>query len=119
LKRDVEIRDATLLGPASDLALCVYWPGETRGKVLPGLVFFHGGGWLSGSLQSHDGLCRALADEGYCRVIAVAYRLAPEHPFPAALATVPPQFPRLPPWRRASRLIRAESGSPAILRAAI
>jgi acetyl esterase len=52
---------------------------------LPSLIYFHGGGWLSGNLDSHDGLCRALSDEGQCRVIAVNYRLAPEHRFPAAL----------------------------------
>jgi acetyl esterase/lipase len=53
--------------------------------MLPGLVFFHGGGWVAGSLESHDGLCRRLANESGCRVIAVDYRLAPEHPFPYAL----------------------------------
>ena len=54
-------------------------------RVLPGMVFFHGGGWVAGSLESHDGFCRRLANESGCRVIAVDYRLAPEHPFPHAL----------------------------------
>ncbi len=85
LRREIETRDATLPGPAGDLPIRFYWPRSAQGKVLPGLIYFHGGGWLSGGLQSHDGVCRALADEGGCRVIAVAYRLAPEHPFPAAL----------------------------------
>ncbi|MFD7658574.1 alpha/beta hydrolase [Actinosynnema sp. NPDC059797] len=50
----------------------------------PLLVFYHGGGWVSGDLDSHDNLCRFLAVEGGVRVLAVDYRLAPEHPFPAA-----------------------------------
>ena len=53
----------------------------------PGLVFFHGGGWVAGDLDTHDGLCRRLASAAGTRVIAVDYRLAPEHPFPAALTT--------------------------------
>lgn len=51
----------------------------------PTLVYFHGGGWVVGSLETHDGTCRALASRSGCRVAAVAYRLAPEHRFPAAL----------------------------------
>lgn len=50
----------------------------------PLLVFFHGGGWLYGDLDSHDPLCRFLAERAGVRVLSVAYRLAPEHPFPAA-----------------------------------
>ncbi|GJE56818.1 MULTISPECIES: alpha/beta hydrolase [Methylobacterium] len=51
----------------------------------PGLVFFHGGGFVSGDLDTHDTLCRRLAIATGCRVVSVAYRLAPEHPFPAAI----------------------------------
>jgi acetyl esterase len=51
---------------------------------LPGLVFFHGGGWVICSLDSHDRLCRTLAARSGCAVISVGYRLAPEHPYPAA-----------------------------------
>jgi acetyl esterase len=50
----------------------------------PGLVYFHGGGFVAGSLESHDPVCRELAIGAQCRVLSVEYRLAPEHPFPAA-----------------------------------
>src|SRR3954468_1044273 len=49
------------------------------------LVFFHGGGWVLGNLESHDNLCRILANSSGCCVLSVGYRLAPEHPYPAAL----------------------------------
>lgn len=61
--------------------------GSAHGKdaLFPCLVFFHGGGWTLGDLDSHDALCRALAQAGQCAVAAVDYRLAPEHRFPAAV----------------------------------
>ncbi len=49
------------------------------------LLLLHGGGWVIGSLDSHDAMCRTLANAGRCRVVALDYRLAPEHPFPAAI----------------------------------
>jgi acetyl esterase/lipase len=67
------------------IVLRTYSPLGKPERVLPGIVFFHGGGWVAGSLESHDGLCRRLANESGCRVIAVDYRLAPEHPFPHGL----------------------------------
>ncbi len=54
-------------------------------EALPGVVFYHGGGWVTGGLDSHDGVCRVLAAEARAVVVAVDYRLAPEHPFPAAV----------------------------------
>jgi acetyl esterase len=53
--------------------------------VVPVLIFFHGGGWVLGDLESHDILCRRLANAGQCAVLAVDYRLAPENKFPAAI----------------------------------
>ena len=79
----VAARDEVLPGTA--IPLRVYSPFASIEAPLPGLVYFHGGGWLSGDLESHDPLCRALAGGGQCRVIAVDYRLAPEHRFPAAI----------------------------------
>jgi acetyl esterase/lipase len=67
------------------IVLRIYSPLGEPWRVLPGMVFFHGGGWVAGSLESHDGFCRRLANESGCRVVAVDYRLAPEHPFPQGL----------------------------------
>lgn len=55
------------------------------GAILPLLIFFHGGGWCVGDVASYDSLCRSLANESGCAVLSVDYRLAPEHPFPAAI----------------------------------
>jgi acetyl esterase len=79
----VEARDEILPGTA--IPLRVYSPSSPSQEFLPGLVYFHGGGWVSGDLESHDPICRALAGGGQCRIIAVDYRLAPEHRFPAAI----------------------------------
>jgi len=61
----------------------IYRPDSSESNAL--LVYFHGGGWVTGDLDGHDNLCRALASAGRCVVASVAYRLAPEHKFPAAL----------------------------------
>ncbi len=73
-------------GDGGHLTLRTYSPLGEPQRILPGFLFFHGGGWVAGSLDTHDGLCRRLANETGCRVIAVDYRLAPLHPFPYAIA---------------------------------
>ena len=80
----VDVSNVTYAGPTGNRALRVYRPAGAIG-ALPGLVFFHGGGWVVGSLDSHDHLCRHLCHAAGIAVLAVDYRLAPEHPFPAAL----------------------------------
>jgi acetyl esterase len=54
-------------------------------KTLPGLVYFHGGGWTYGDLDTYDSVCRGIADQGRCTVVSLDYRLAPENKFPAAV----------------------------------
>lgn len=66
-------------------ARCYRPLGSTAKVALPLLVFFHGGGWTVGDLDSYDSLCRTLANNAGCAVLSVDYRLAPEHPFPAAV----------------------------------
>jgi len=76
--------DRTLPGPAGERPARVYWPPEATGP-LPGLLYLHGGGWVTGGLESYDPVCRAFAADAGCAVVALDYRLAPEHPFPAAV----------------------------------
>ncbi len=73
--------------PAGAIHSRVYTPKTLRQTdgLAPGLVFFHGGGWVIGNLDSHDVVCRTLAHEGELIVISVDYRLSPEHKFPAAV----------------------------------
>ncbi len=71
-------------GPAGPLAARIYTPVGLTGRVTPACVYYHGGGWVIGDLDTHDGICRRLANESGCRVISVDYRLAPENKFPAA-----------------------------------
>src|SRR5215468_2933063 len=76
------VENRALPGPAGQIPVRVYTPKGSG--PFPGLVFFHGGGFVLGNLDTHDGLCRGLANAGGCTVISVDYRLAPEHPYPAA-----------------------------------
>jgi acetyl esterase len=73
--------------PSGSIPARIYTPLKLRnaGGLAPCLVFFHGGGWVIGDLDTHDVVCRKLADEGELIVISVDYRLAPEHKFPAAV----------------------------------
>ncbi len=81
------IGDLTVPGPEGPLAVRVYSPaGSVPRTLLPGLIYFHGGGLVAGTLDTHDPICRSLTNASGCRVLSVDYRLAPEHPFPAAVA---------------------------------
>ncbi len=80
-----KVEDRTLPGAAGPLAVRIYTPQGAKTGALPGLVYFHGGGLVAGTVATHDSIARALANAGACRVVSVEYRLAPEHPFPAAL----------------------------------
>jgi acetyl esterase len=77
---------ATAPGPGGLVPLRIYRPAS--GAPLPLVLYAHGGGWVTGSLDSHDRLCRILADRLAALVVAVDYRLAPEHVYPAALDDV-------------------------------
>ena len=74
--------DRRVPGPAGEVPVRIYTPNAPA--PLPLLVFFHGGGWVLGGLDTHDGTCRELANGAGCVVVSVDYRLAPEHKFPAA-----------------------------------
>ncbi len=80
----VELRDYCVTGASFPLVLRLYSPSSARG-LLPGLVYLHGGGFVCGDLATHDALCRAICAASGCRIVAVDYRLAPEHRYPAAL----------------------------------
>jgi acetyl esterase len=77
------ITDRSIDGPGGPLPLRFYTPRGLKGPA-PALVYFHGGAWIYGDLDSHDAVCRVLAEEAQVRVVSVDYRLAPEAPFPAA-----------------------------------
>lgn len=75
--------DWTIPGPAGDLDVRLYLP-DADGPF-PTVVFFHGGGYVLGSIATHEWLCRHLTRESGCAVLSIDYRLAPKHPFPAAV----------------------------------
>lgn len=78
----VPTRALVLPGPGGSLLARLYIPPDAAAA---GLVYFHGGGWVAGGLDTHEGLCRRLAASSRVKVLAIDYRLAPEHPFPAAV----------------------------------
>ena len=80
--KDVAVRDLEVAGAAGEIPARLYVPAGAPATT-PGLVYFHGGGFAIGDLETHDGHCRRLAAYSGVRVLAVDYRLAPEHPFPA------------------------------------
>ena len=77
-----ERRDLAIDSDGRRVPARLYHPAP--GAILPLTLFFHGGGWVHGTLETHDRLAAVLAKEAGCAVLSVAYRLAPEHPFPAA-----------------------------------
>jgi len=80
------VRDLAASGPAGPIPLRLYRGlGTAADAPLPVLVYFHGGGWTIGDLDTHDIVCRTLANRARCAVIAVDYRMGPEHKFPAAV----------------------------------
>jgi acetyl esterase len=81
----VQIKDLNIPGPGGELAVRLYRPsGVPSTQPLPLLLFFHGGGFVIGSIETHDSLCRDLCQASGVAVLSVQYRLAPEHVFPAA-----------------------------------
>jgi acetyl esterase len=81
-----ESRDTTVPGPLGPIGVRLYRPvGTSASDVLPALMYYHGGGWLLGDLDSHDVACRRFANAARCRIVSVDYRMAPEHVFPAAV----------------------------------
>lgn len=77
------VEDREIPGPAASIPVRVYRPNADAS--LPVLVWFHGGGWVTGSLATHDNLCRLLCDEAGVIVVSIDYRLAPETKFPGAV----------------------------------
>ncbi len=82
--QELRVQDRTIDGPAGPINIRIYWP-PTDHAAPPTLVFFHGGGFVAGDLDTHDGTCRQHAVGADVVVVSVAYRLAPEHPYPAAV----------------------------------
>jgi acetyl esterase len=83
-----EVRDLAADGPHGPIPVRLYRPLGPGAGPLPVLVYYHGGGWVIGDLDTHDVLCRELANGAGCAVVAVDYRMGPEHRFPAAVDDV-------------------------------
>src|SRR5579859_1548641 len=79
----VRVEDRLLPGPSGHIPIRIYTPAGPG--PFPVLVYYHGGGWVMGSIETADGTCRALTNAVPCLVVSVDYRLAPEHKFPAAV----------------------------------
>src|SRR5262249_7958610 len=79
------VEDGQIPGPGGPVPIRIYTPITSHRGALPALLYFHGGAWVFCDLDTHDGLCRTLANESGCRVVSVGYRQAPEHKLPAAI----------------------------------
>src|SRR5262245_44041386 len=80
-----EMVDRTIAGPAGRLRIRIYRPAGTVARLLPAIMYFHGGGWVMGSLEGYDLVYRYFCARSGCVLVAVDYRLAPEHKFPAGI----------------------------------
>lgn len=98
------VQDARVPGPAGSIAARCYRPAAA--SPLPLVLYAHGGGWVTGSLDSHDRVCRLLAQRLPAVLVAVDYRCAPEHVFPAALD----DFEAAWRWARAQALALGADG---------
>src|SRR6266704_2867740 len=85
LKHTAMIEEVSISGPAGAIGARVYDPAAAGAPPLPVVAYFHGGGWVQGDLETHHGLCARLAQRSSAIVVAIDYRLAPEHKFPAAV----------------------------------
>lgn len=74
--------DGSIDVPGGRIGYRRYRPLGVEGTTLPTLIYYHGGGWVIGTIETHDSTCRRLANKSRCQVISIGYRLAPEHPFP-------------------------------------
>src|SRR5215831_6259207 len=79
------VEERIIPGPAGGVPIRVYTPMTPHCDPMPALLYFHGGAWVFCDLDTHDGLCRTLANASGCRLVSVAYRQAPEHKLPAAM----------------------------------
>jgi acetyl esterase len=84
LPRVDKVEDRRIPAPGGALLMRIITPLEARAERLPVVVYFHGGGWVLGNIESHESICRAIANVAGAIVVTVDYRLAPEHRFPAA-----------------------------------
>jgi acetyl esterase len=80
-----EVAHGGIAGPAGEIGFRRYLPLGIAPGLLPTLIYYHGGGFVIGNLETHDSTCRRLANRSRCQVIAIDYRLSPEHPFPAPI----------------------------------
>ncbi len=78
------VEDRSIPGPGGDIPVRTFTPVDAGAGALPVLVYYHGGGWVVGDLDSHDTVCRSLANASGCKVVSVDYRMAPEDPWPAS-----------------------------------